>query len=80
MGLVLWCWWLCLFFKLASNIDEALWPSEVPEDKDDIAEDIVEELQNQMEQDYNIGAWALFVWSMRNLAVFLKFLRSKTLG
>ncbi|THG19407.1 hypothetical protein TEA_025792 [Camellia sinensis var. sinensis] len=30
-------------------------PPEVPEDEDDIDEDIAEELQNQMEQDYDIG-------------------------
>ncbi|KAF5931854.1 hypothetical protein HYC85_028025 [Camellia sinensis] len=31
-------------------------PPEVPEDEDDIDEDIAEELQNQMEQDYDIGS------------------------
>ncbi|KAK7354641.1 hypothetical protein VNO80_20106 [Phaseolus coccineus] len=31
-------------------------PPEVPEDDDDIDEDLAEELQNQMEQDYDIGS------------------------
>ncbi|KAL7180395.1 hypothetical protein ACSBR1_043571 [Camellia fascicularis] len=31
-------------------------PPEVPEDEDDIDEDTAEELQNQMEQDYDIGS------------------------
>ncbi|PQQ08844.1 hypothetical protein Pyn_03039 [Prunus yedoensis var. nudiflora] len=30
-------------------------PPQVPEDDEDIEEDAAEELQNQMEQDYDIG-------------------------